>query len=96
MGGTVGHHVAAPVAVGVVARIVAHDHAVASARGAVGVPLAVARVGMAVVADESGVIVTLVHVSTRHVVVVVAIGCDAGRQVGEDDVWVALDPLRRR
>ena len=83
--------VAAAIAVGVIPGIVPDHHAVAGARGAVGVPVAVAGVGVAVVADEARVVVVVVDVVGRNVVVVIAGWREPRRQVGEPDVGIALD-----
>src|SRR5205807_1308985 len=75
---------AAVVAVGVVVRIVEHDDAKAHARVRVGVPDRPRRIGVAVVAQEPGIVIVLLHVVRRDVVIpsAVAGGDDALRQVG--------------
>ena len=85
---------AAVVPIRVVVRIVEHHDPEAHAGVVVRAPGRVAHVRVAVVTQEPGIVVVLLHVIRRDVVIpiTVAIGHDALCHVGEGDVRIAADP----
>src|SRR5229473_3569801 len=87
------HHAAVPVRpIGVVVRIVEHDDPEADAGVVVRVPRRVAHVRMAIIAQEAGIVVVLLHVIGRNVVVprAVAVGHHALRQVRDRHIGVPV------
>src|SRR5229473_1475099 len=87
------HHAAVPVRpIGVVVRIVEHDDPEADAGVVVRAPRRVAHVRMAIIAQEAGIVVVLLHVIGRNVVVprAVAVGHHALRQVRDRHIGVPV------
>src|SRR2546425_11692963 len=64
---------AAIIAIGVVPGVVIHEHAETNARGVVGIPGGVAHIGVAVVAQETWIVVVLTDVVGDHVIVPVRV-----------------------
>src|SRR5713226_5636423 len=92
------HHAAVPVRpIGVVVRIVEHDDPEADAGVVVRAPRRVAHVRMAIIAQEAGIVVVLLHVIGRNVVVprAVAVGHHALRQVRDRYIGVPVHPTVR-
>src|SRR5207249_97133 len=85
---------AAVVPIRVIVRIIEPHDPKAHAGVIVGAPVRVAHVAVAVVAQEPGIVVMLLHVVRRDIVIPIAvtIGDDALGQVGEGDVRIAADP----
>src|SRR5713101_1391867 len=85
---------AAVVPIRVIVRIIEHHDPKAHAGVIVGAPVRVTHVAVAIVAQEPGIVVMLLHVVRRNIVIpiTVTIGHDALRQVGESDVRIAPDP----
>src|SRR5207249_9004962 len=85
---------AAVVPIRVIVRIIEHHDPKAHTGVIVGAPVRVTHVAVAVVAQEPGIVVMLLHVVRRDIVIPIAvtIGDDALGQVGEGDVRIAADP----
>src|SRR6266853_1250860 len=85
---------AAVVPIRVIVRIIEHHDPKAHAGVIVGAPVRVTHVAVAVVAQEPGIVVMLLHVVRRNIVIpiIVTVGHDTLRQVGEGDVRIATDP----
>src|SRR5256884_457209 len=85
---------AAVVPIRVIVRIIEHHDPKAHTGVIVGAPVRVTHVAVAVVAQEPGIVVMLLHVVRRDIVIPIAvtIGDDALGLVGEGDVRIAADP----
>jgi hypothetical protein len=77
------------IAVGVVSGIVVDHYSETNARSGVRVPFIVAGVGVTIITDEAGILVTALDVVGGDVVLVVSPRRDPGRQIGERNVGVA-------
>src|SRR5439155_789827 len=84
---------AAVVPIRIVVRIIEHHHPKAHTSVVVGAPGRVTHVGVAVVAQEPGIVVVLLHIIRCDVVIPIGItvGHDALRQIGDGDEGVPVD-----